>query len=70
MHFEPDENLGSITGAETVKMPAAMLGDALDQVRRGAGVERAVSRGCKNVNGGREGVLHRHVATGFPPARE
>lgn len=44
VHFKPDQKLDPITGAESVKVVAAVLGDALDQVRSCAGLERAVAR--------------------------
>lgn len=50
--FEPDERFDAIAFGEAVETAVAVLGDALDQVRGDAGVERAVPCARRDVDAG------------------
>ena len=56
--FEPDERFDAIAFGETVEAAAAVLADALDQVRGDAGVERAVPRAGHDIGAGLEVGVH------------
>jgi hypothetical protein len=52
MAFEPDETLDFIVLGVTCEASFAMLVDALDEVRRDPGVERAMRRTRENIDAG------------------